>query len=47
MDVKTLSIDLGKNVFHVVGLNEQHPLPCGPCRRRKPEGRRQFLGFVW
>jgi transposase len=23
MDVKTLGIDLGKNVFHVVGLNER------------------------
>ena len=23
MDVKTLGIDLGKNVFHAVGLNER------------------------
>ncbi len=43
MDVKTLSIDLGKNVFHVVGLNDRGAVA---LKRRVTRAQRHAPGRI-
>ncbi|MGA2237475.1 MAG: IS110 family transposase, partial [Terriglobales bacterium] len=40
MELHTIGIDLGKTVFHLVGLN-----PCGEVVVRKKFSRKQLLHF--
>ena len=41
MEIHTIGIDLGKTIFHLVGLN-----PCGEVVVRKKFSRKQLLRFT-